>query len=59
MKSVFLILLLLYLIFFGLFFIIRPAGVVRGIGMTQDVRGEKTKNPMRVADGSFFKLWSA
>jgi hypothetical protein len=31
----------------------RPAGVVRGIGMTQDVRGETMENHMRVTDGSF------
>jgi hypothetical protein len=31
----------------------RPAGVVRGFGMTQDVRGEMIKNTMRIADCSF------
>jgi hypothetical protein len=31
----------------------RPAGVVRGIGMTQDVRGETMENTMRVTVGSF------
>jgi hypothetical protein len=31
----------------------RPAGVVRGIGMTQDVRGETIENIVRVSVGSF------
>jgi hypothetical protein len=31
----------------------RPAGVVRGIGMTQDVRIKTTESIMRIADGSF------
>jgi hypothetical protein len=40
-----------FFVYFLLFF--RPAGVVRGIGMTQDVRGKMIKNIMRVAVGSF------